>query len=136
MTRINVVPVTELCDQHLLAEYRELPRVFGLVHKAQDQCYMPCELDLPDTYLLGTGHVKFFYDKLLWLSWRHIALVNEIERRGFTANFTQNLRVVHEDLYDHWWNDYTPTPEALALNRARIAERLSTMEPRYTNVHS
>ena len=27
MTRINVVPVKELSDQHLIAEYRELPRV-------------------------------------------------------------------------------------------------------------
>ena len=27
MTRINVVPVKELSDQHLIAEYRELQRV-------------------------------------------------------------------------------------------------------------
>lgn len=27
MTRINVIPVSELSDQHLIAEYRELPRV-------------------------------------------------------------------------------------------------------------
>ena len=26
MTRINVIPVEELSDQHLMAEYRELPR--------------------------------------------------------------------------------------------------------------
>jgi deoxyribonuclease (pyrimidine dimer) len=34
MTRINVVPPRELTRQHLIAEYRELPRVFGLVKKA------------------------------------------------------------------------------------------------------
>lgn len=27
MTRINVVPPSELCDQHLLAEFRELTRI-------------------------------------------------------------------------------------------------------------
>ena len=27
MTRINVVQVQELCDQHLLAEWRELTRI-------------------------------------------------------------------------------------------------------------
>lgn len=27
MTRINLVPAKELSDQHLLAEYHELPRV-------------------------------------------------------------------------------------------------------------
>lgn len=33
MTRINLVHVKELADQHLMAEYRELPRVFGAVRK-------------------------------------------------------------------------------------------------------
>ena len=28
MTRINLTLVSELTDQHLMAEYRELPRVF------------------------------------------------------------------------------------------------------------
>jgi len=27
MTRINVVPVEELCDQHLFSEHRELTRI-------------------------------------------------------------------------------------------------------------
>ena len=31
MTRINCVPVTELHDRHLVAEYRELPRCFALM---------------------------------------------------------------------------------------------------------
>ncbi|MBP7000765.1 pyrimidine dimer DNA glycosylase/endonuclease V [Amaricoccus sp.] len=31
MTRINVVPPEELSRAHLVAEYRELPRVFGMV---------------------------------------------------------------------------------------------------------
>ena len=33
MTRINLTLVSELADQHLMAEYRELPRVFGAVRK-------------------------------------------------------------------------------------------------------
>jgi len=31
MTRINCAPKKELSDKHLAAEYRELPRIFGLV---------------------------------------------------------------------------------------------------------
>ena len=27
MTRINLIPPKELCDQHLLAEFRELTRI-------------------------------------------------------------------------------------------------------------
>ncbi|QYC95579.1 endonuclease [Escherichia phage vB_EcoM_TU01] len=33
MTYINLTLVSELADQHLIAEYRELPRVFGIVRK-------------------------------------------------------------------------------------------------------
>lgn len=33
MTRINLLPPSELADQYLLAEWRELPRIFGLVKK-------------------------------------------------------------------------------------------------------
>lgn len=31
MTRINLLPASELTDQHLIAEYRELPRIFTIV---------------------------------------------------------------------------------------------------------
>ena len=34
MTRINCVPVEELHQKHLVAEYRELPRVFRLAEAA------------------------------------------------------------------------------------------------------
>ena len=33
MTRINLLPPSQLADQHLIAEWRELPRIFGLVKK-------------------------------------------------------------------------------------------------------
>ena len=35
MTRINLVPPTELCDQHLLAEHRELTRIPNAVAKGK-----------------------------------------------------------------------------------------------------
>jgi len=35
MTRINLVPPEELCDQHLLAELRELPRIPNAVLKGR-----------------------------------------------------------------------------------------------------
>lgn len=54
MTRINLVEPRYLTDEHLLAEYRELPRVFTYVDRhgiAEDR---------PESYKLGKGHVKFF----------------------------------------------------------------------------
>lgn len=50
MTRINVIPVEELSDQHLIAEYRELPRVLKQNININDA---------PETYKLETGHVKW-----------------------------------------------------------------------------
>jgi len=55
MTRINVVHPRELVDKHLLAEYRELPRVFALAHSWWMQGGNPNKL--PIQYTLGEGHV-------------------------------------------------------------------------------
>ena len=118
MTRINVVPVTELCDKHLLAEYRELPRVFRLAR--------PC-LDAPKEYVLGPGHVKFFYDKLGFLGIRLAQIINELNERGFKATY-QELPDWVEETSSTLWNDYEPTPKALAINLSRIAERVSQFE--------
>jgi len=86
MTRINLVPPATLARQHLVAEYRELPRVFGLVHKAQAKGRTPADCDIPKSYRLGAGHVTFFYDKLSWLLWRQMALIQEMDRRGYAVN--------------------------------------------------
>ena len=127
MTRINLVPPEELCDQHLLAELRELPRIPNAILKGRYSLE-----GMPKEYTLGRGHVKFFYDKLGFLYRRYDELWGEATDRGF--------KVVHRipepdlpiDLIQDLYYDYTPTPEALALNRARITERLEAMKPRWT----
>ena len=116
MTRINVVPVEELCDKHLFAEYRELPRVFNLARLCPDA---------PKEYTLGKGHVKFFYDKLRFLTNRNKQLIDECLKRGFGITYTTPRTIAHRIMEPELYNDYIPTPEALALNRARIAERIS-----------
>ncbi|WP_368642236.1 pyrimidine dimer DNA glycosylase/endonuclease V [Castellaniella ginsengisoli] len=120
MTRINCIPVDELSGPHLVAEYRELPRVFGLALKAASKG----TLDAPDRYTLGKGHMRFFYVRLGYLARRHQALVAEMRRRGYQPRFEGIVRADFPDIPDVCWNDWTPPPEAQALNRARIAERL------------
>ncbi len=126
MTRINVVPVSELHDKHLLAEYRELPRVFGAARKWHNHGGHRAEL--PITYRLGKGHVLFFYDKLLFCFNRQFDLHGECLGRGF--NVKHNPADAREDFLsapEQLFNDYKPTPEALLLNRQRIDERLKSM---------
>jgi len=119
MTRINCVPVQELTRPHLIAEYRELPRVFGLARKAWERGLGPC----PPEYTLGKGHLLFFYTRLGYLARRHAELVQEMRRRGYQPSFTTPLAQAHADLPAALWGDWRPTPRALALNRQRIAER-------------
>lgn len=123
MTRINCVPVEELSRQHLVAEYRELPRVFSLARKAAQRGFQAS--DGPKDYVLGQGHVLFFYTRLKYLALRQQQLVQEMLRRGYQPNFTGSLFEEHADIPAYMWNDWQPSENALLLNRQRIAERSS-----------
>jgi len=117
------VPVTELGNLHLVAEYRELPRVFPLVINAIARGETP-ESKISE-YVLGTGHVRFFYNKLGYLAKRQDQLVTEMLGRGFKPSFTNGLWAYQKSIPSAWWNDWVPTEKSLVLNRNRIAERLS-----------
>lgn len=118
MTRINVVHPKELTDKHLLAEYRELPRVFALAHS----WYMQGgQFDtLTREYTLGHGHVRFFYNKLGYCTKRHALLVNEMLSRGFRVTYKNPPSITISALAGDW----TPTSNAIRINRERIDERL------------
>ncbi len=119
MTRINCVPVQELSGPHLIAEYRELPRVFALAQKAA----LRGAFSQPASYQLGKGHLLFFYTRLGYLARRHGELINEMKRRGFKPSFDGIKREDFPSIPAHYWEDWNPTPEALCLNRARIEAR-------------
>lgn len=116
MTRINLVPPAELCDQHLLAEHRVLTRIPNAVAKGRFSL-----AGQPADYKLGEGHVRFFFDKLAFLQKRYDALHAECRRRGFQVSHIWPATLPADAAL---WRDYQPTAAALALNRARIAERL------------
>ena len=44
--------------------------------------------DIPSQYTMGTGHVKFFRNKLQWLASRHSAICMEMDRRGIRRDLT------------------------------------------------
>ena len=119
VTRINCVPVQELSGPHLVAEYRELPRVFALAEKAAARGHFL----QPHEYTLGKGHLLFFYTRLAYLAKRHRALVKEMERRGYKPSFPGIQRSDFPNIPDRFWGDWDPCPEALQINRQRIAER-------------
>lgn len=99
-------------------------RLPGNLHKALNRKSKPFSTDeIPPEYVLGTGHVKFFMSKMLFLQKRFESLVAEMNRRGYTTNFTDSSIFTNCD--SRFLNDYVPTEEALKLNRTRIQERLN-----------
>lgn len=125
MTRINLVPPSELCDQHLLAEHRELTRIPNAVARGKYSL-----IGQPLDYKLGEGHVKFFYDKLFFLFCRYNKLHEECHKRNFYPAYRWFFYRLDEQGTNSLWKDYIPTEQALAANRARIAERMPKF-PRY-----
>ena len=80
MTRINsAINPSNLIDQHLIAELRELPRIFTAVKKRLEN-NIPFD-DIPNKFTLGAGHCKFFYNKTAFLYERHISLRFQYELR-------------------------------------------------------
>lgn len=123
MTRINCVPPSELTGKHLVAEYREIGRVFALVRAAVKRKETIYDTRNPKAYTLGTGHVRFFYSRLRYVKRRFLSLVEEMEARGYRPKFTSPPD--SSDIPLVWFGDWVPDATALAINRARIKDRLS-----------
>ena len=113
MTRINVIPVIELSDQHLIAEYRELPRVLKQNINT---------INAPKVYCLGKGHVKWAKSHELFLAKRYMDLVSEMRFRDFHMSYDLLFDV------SNFKNDYRPTAKALEINKSRIIEKV-TLKP-------
>lgn len=117
MTRINCVPVEELSGKHLIAEYREIPRVFNLAAGAAKRGgFQPV-----DSYRLGVGHVKFFYTRLGYCTLRFHQLISEMQKRGYKTSHTECPEF--GPVPDSWLSNWEPDDEAIELNRQRIRDR-------------
>lgn len=130
MTRVNLVPVEELMDQHLFAEFREIKMVPRSLERSLRARPLPLVLrHLPQRFCLGQGHVSFFYNKGLFLRQRFEELCRELAYRGInydrSSMFDPNK--VMTGILD---GPYVPDQEAIALSRQRIQEKIS-MKPEW-----
>jgi hypothetical protein len=124
LTRVNVVPTSELTNGQLLAEYREIPRIYKLVLKSIDRGE-PLGKDVPSEFTYGKGALRFWYNKLAFIKLRQCALRDEMLVRGYkpVAHISPESEGNHGIDHPGYWNDYTPSEGALALNRRRLAIR-------------
>lgn len=122
MTRINVVPPKELSRLHLVAEYREITRLPRNLQTSLTRKSKPFSInEIPTEYTLGKGHVKFFYNKMLFLKKRFESLVYEMLERGYNPQHTDSTIFVTDN--ETFYKDYEPTVEAIEINRQRIKDR-------------
>ena len=123
MTRINIIPVSELYDQHLIAEYREITMVSAALNRTLRSKVGINKSRIASRYRLNAGHVYFFYDKGKYLDERYSQLIAEMKRRGF--NCDPNRKFPKEIFMENGlYNDWSPTLEDYKVIRDRIDEKL------------
>ena len=121
MTRINAgYAVRRLVRQHLLAELREIKRIPNAILSGKANLN-----DIPETFSLGKGHVKFFYNKIAYLYGRYLLLRIEAIRRGYNVqDYSDSFLQVYAN-YPQLFNFWYPTSEAKLLVENRINQRLT-----------
>lgn len=122
MTRINLVDPSELYDQHLVAEYREIFMVGSSLQRSLKSPNWK-RIDVPDMFTLNKGHVKFFYNKGKYLHLRYLELIAEMKRRGMTPDPARTFKL--EQWPDHLYKDWSPTERDKDIVRKRIAQRVN-----------
>ena len=123
MTRINILPVSELYDQHLIAEYREITMVRAALKRTLVSKAGCNKSKINKNFTLNQGHVYFFYNKGKYLNNRYQELIKEMEYRGFKPNHNRKFPkeiFIKNNLY----NDWNPTVEDYKIIRKRINSKI------------
>ena len=125
MTRINLVDPSELHDQHLVAEYRELFMVGSSLRRSLQSPHWNVNR-IPKNFTLNKGHVSFFYNKGKYLHKRYQALIREMQRRGMSPDPDRVFK--REQWPDDLYLDWTPSEDDKNIIRQRIREKIA-MKP-------
>ena len=111
------IPPKNLTRQHLIAEHREIKRIPNVISKGKYNLK-----NQPKEFTLGTGHVKFFYDKLGYLKQRYEEIYSECRERGYNVTYYGDA---WDNVPKHLMGEYTPTERDIEIITQRINERLN-----------
>ena len=127
MTRINLVSPSELSDQHLVAEYREIFMVGSALQRSmKSKSWEKTIENIPKEFTLNKGHVTFFYNKGKYLEKRYHKIVKEMIKRGMTPD--QSRKFKKNQWPKNLFNDWNPKEEDYRIIRKRIDEKIA-MKP-------
>lgn len=127
MTRINLVHPSDLADQHLFAEWREIKMIVPAARRSLKTQHVSKVVEkIGPQYTLNTGHVTFFYNKLPFLKDRFSILTDELLQRRFditpfdfeTSDYTSVWLQISQV-------EWQPTKKDIQVNIDRIAQRLN-----------
>lgn len=112
-----------LADQHLIAEYRELPMLIGSLEYWNWDIKTP----IPVKFKLGNGHMNFLKKKLLYIKKRHNSVIQEMIKRNFKCD---SLTIDLTNIDNSFCGDWIPNEEDSLLLRQRIEWKLRN-KPNY-----
>jgi hypothetical protein len=116
MTRINVgIDPRELPNKLLLAEHRELKRIPNTISSGKAIIH-----NIPTSFTLNIGHVKFFYNKVKYLQRRYQALYEECLNRDFLVT---NYSSAFDGVPNKLMGDYIPQERDRELLIERIESK-------------
>ena len=124
MTRINIISPSELTDQHLIAEYREIFMVAGSLKRTLISKNGYLQSKVPKEYTLNSGHVYFFYNKGKYLNKRYNLIIKEMKLRGFNPDMKRKFP---KDIFinNNLYNDWSPNQNDIKIIRQRISEKIA-----------
>lgn len=120
--RINVIPVEELADQHLKAEYNEIKFSADYYRRSKKSKNGIDKSRISELFTLADGHAYMWYDKFQYVVDRLDELVVEMQRRGYATNYPKmDISGIDEE----WnWGGFKPTKECQRINVERIVQRI------------
>lgn len=130
MTRVNsdLDPFT-LKDQHLMAEYREIPMIIASLRRSlRTQSKREVLKNIPKSFTLNTGHVRFFYDKLLFIERRYQDLIVELQKRNYKLD--SNRKLNFDDIPAEFFNNWQSSVVDDNIVLERINEKIK-MKPNW-----
>lgn len=132
MTRINsAIAPKHLTDEHLLAEHREIKRLPGCLDKAIKSGSIK---RVPKQFVLGSGHVLFFLDKMKFTRKRYLSLYHECIARGFSvSSYIGNWD--NDNIPPDYYQDYEPKEAERDLLVQRISERIMNSSKKSWHYH-
>lgn len=120
MVRVNLINPRRLADQHLIAEYNEILMLLGHLKKHG------IKSKIPESYVLGKGHINFFKNKLKYLEKRHEKIKKEMRKRDFKTNINIDINEFNDKLH----NDWIPKEKDFKIIKERLIHKIK-LKPRY-----